>query len=133
MPDNIATNPYKLELDFIKKSVESSKVVMFSATYCRWCKVAAGYFKQFDINVNKIEIDKKIVHDNKVFTEEQGRNMFGILAQATDQQATVPKVFICGKYLGGCDAVQETFENGNLERILEQCKKDGRFPWNPKT
>merc|ERR1712079_904013 len=80
MPKNIETNPYKLELDFIKSSVESSKVVMFSATYCRWCKVAAGYFKQFDINVNKIEIDRKIVHDNKVFTEEQGRNMFGILA-----------------------------------------------------
>merc|ERR1739848_548181 len=65
---------YALELDFIKSSVASRKVVMFSTTYCRWCKVAAGYFKQFDMNVNKIEIDKKIVHDNKVFTEEQGRN-----------------------------------------------------------
>merc|ERR1711879_249331 len=114
---------YEKELDFIKSTVNSAKVVMFSATYCRWCKVAAGYFKQFDQVVRKVEIDKPIVHNGYTFDNNQSRNMFGILAQATDQQATVPKVFICGKYLGGCDAVQETFENGNLERILEQCKK----------
>lgn len=132
MPESTSnTNPeiekYALELDFIKSSVASRKVVMFSTTYCRWCKVAAGYFKQFDMNINKIEINEPLKHNGQTFTEEQGRNMFGILSQATDNQATVPKVFVCGKYLGGCQEVQATFESGRLEKILDDCKKDERF------
>merc|ERR1712189_148974 len=90
MPENVEDDVkrFEKELNFIRSTVNSGKVVMFSATYCRWCKVAAGYFKQFDQNVRTVQIDKPIVHDGHTLDETQ-RNMFGILAQATDQKATV--------------------------------------------
>jgi len=33
---------------------------------------------------------------------------------------TTPQVFIDGKFVGGCDIVTEMFENGELQKMLEQ-------------
>ena len=33
---------------------------------------------------------------------------------------TTPQVFVGGKFIGGCDIVTEMFENGDLQRLLEE-------------
>ena len=33
---------------------------------------------------------------------------------------TVPQVYVKGRFLGGCDIVQELYANGDLERTVQQ-------------
>ena len=36
---------------------------------------------------------------------------------------TIPQLYIKGEFIGGCDIVQEQFENGELEKMLNNIKK----------
>ena len=33
---------------------------------------------------------------------------------------TIPQVFIGGKFVGGCDIVMEMFQNGDLQKLIEE-------------
>lgn len=39
------------------------------------------------------------------------------------QWPTIPQLYINGEFIGGCDIVQEQFENGELEKLLSDFKK----------
>ncbi len=47
--------------------------------------------------------------------------LWGALEEYT-KWPTVPQIFIAGKFVGGCDIVTEMHENGELEKLLDQCK-----------
>ena len=38
------------------------------------------------------------------------------------QWPTIPQLYIKGEFIGGCDIVQEQFENGELEKLLSEFK-----------
>jgi len=64
---------------------------------------------------------------NRVGAPYEVRNIF---ADANIREAicthtnwpTIPQIFIGGKFVGGCDIVTEMFENGDLERLLQEAK-----------
>ena len=37
---------------------------------------------------------------------------------------TIPQLYVKGKFLGGCDIVQEQFESGELEKLLADFKSE---------
>ena len=39
------------------------------------------------------------------------------------QWPTIPQLYINGEFIGGCDIVQEQFENGELEKLLSDFRK----------
>ena len=38
------------------------------------------------------------------------------------QWPTIPQLYVKGEFIGGCDIVQEQFENGELEKLLSEFK-----------
>ena len=58
-------------------------------------------------------------HSFDVLSDESIRS--GIKEHA--QWPTIPQLYIKGEFIGGCDIVQEQFENGELEKLLSEFKK----------
>ncbi|CAA2956015.1 glutaredoxin [Olea europaea subsp. europaea] len=75
-----------------KQIVNSNPAVVFSKTYCGYCKRVKQLFSQLNATYKVIELDE----------ESDGDEIQMALAEWTGQR-TVPNVFIGGKHIGGCD------------------------------
>lgn len=93
--------------EFVKSEIESNDVVVFSKSYCPFCKATKALFGDMNIEVKAIEMDQV----------ENGDAMQGELMVMTGQK-TVPNVFIKGKHLGGNDDTQAAAKSGKLQEML---------------
>ena len=98
----------------IKKLVEDNPVMLFmkgnpSAPACG-----------FSARVTQILNFMKVPFQHyDVLTDDEIRNSVKEYAQ----WPTLPQLYVKGEFLGGCDIVQEQFENGELEKQLAEFKK----------
>ncbi|KAK9278900.1 hypothetical protein L1049_028481 [Liquidambar formosana] len=99
----------EMALSKVKEIVSSHPVVVFSKTYCSYCKKVKQLLSQLGASYKVIELDE----------ESDGSEMQSALAQWTGQ-STVPNVFIGGKHIGGCDAVMEKHQQGKLLPLLTE-------------
>ncbi|KAA8540803.1 hypothetical protein F0562_024766 [Nyssa sinensis] len=97
----------ELSLSKAKEIVSSAPVVVFSKTYCGYCKKVKQLLSQLGASYKVIELD----------VESDGSRLQSALAEWTGQ-STVPNVFIGGKHVGGCDAVMEKHQAGKLVPLL---------------
>eukprot|EP00244_Chara_vulgaris_P007238 TRINITY_DN2719_c0_g1_i1.p1 TRINITY_DN2719_c0_g1~~TRINITY_DN2719_c0_g1_i1.p1 ORF type:complete len:137 (+),score=26.13 TRINITY_DN2719_c0_g1_i1:261-671(+) len=97
---------------FVKKTVASNPVVIFSKSYCPYCRRAKNVFKQLNTSPFVVELDLR--QDGGLIQEEIG-NMYGVW--------TVPQVFIGGKHLGGSDDTVAAYSSGKLQKMLDDLKK----------
>ncbi|KAB1216636.1 Glutaredoxin-C1 [Morella rubra] len=93
----------------VKQIVASNPVVVFSKSYCGYCKRVKQLLIQLGARYKVIELDE----------ERDGDDMQAALAEWTGQM-TVPNVFIGGKHIGGCDAVIEKYQAGQLVSLLSE-------------
>ncbi|CEP13611.1 hypothetical protein [Parasitella parasitica] len=95
------------EMDLIKDKVEEiikdNKVVVFSKSYCPFCKKAKQLLTGLGVDFFVLELDK----------ESDGPAMQDYLKEKTGQR-TVPNIFINQKHIGGCDDLFEKHESGEL-------------------
>ncbi|KAK0596394.1 hypothetical protein LWI29_015299 [Acer saccharum] len=96
-----------MALNKAKEIVSSFPVVIFSKTYCGYCRKAKELLTQLGASFKVIELDE----------EKDGDEIQSALTQWTGQR-TVPNVFIGVKHIGGCDAVLETHQEGKLVPLL---------------
>ncbi|XP_010940161.2 LOW QUALITY PROTEIN: glutaredoxin [Elaeis guineensis] len=82
-----------------KDIVSSAPVVVFSKTYCGYCKRVRQLLAQLGASYEVIELD----------VESDGSEMHPALVEWT-----VPNVFIGGNHVGGCDVVLERHDEGKL-------------------
>ena len=68
--------------------------------------------KTHRINLNKME---DIAFSNRLYED---------LVEKTDKRPYVPKVFVCGEYIGGARDTKKDFESGRLKKILDECEMD---------
>lgn len=95
---------------FITKENASHTVVIYSKSYCSYCRQTKETFKAINgLDVQIYELDK-IKDGDKIQSE---------LLKITGQ-STVPNVFIKDKHIGGNDNVQILKANGKLHEILQQ-------------
>lgn len=87
---------------------EFGKVVVFSKTYCPYCKATKQLFEKMGVDAEVIELDLM----------SNGDAMQAALTEFSGQR-TVPNVFINGKHLGGNDATQAAKRSGKLEEMLK--------------
>ncbi|GAV58351.1 Glutaredoxin domain-containing protein, partial [Cephalotus follicularis] len=97
----------EMALNKVKEIVNSYPVVVFSKTYCGYCKRVKQLLTQLGANFKVIELDEEI--DGSVIQEALG--------QWTGQR-TIPSVFIGGKHIGGCDSVLVMHQQGKLLPLL---------------
>ncbi|KAH7510614.1 hypothetical protein FEM48_Zijuj05G0072500 [Ziziphus jujuba var. spinosa] len=96
-----------MALEKAKQIVNSNPVVVFSKTYCGYCKRVKQLLTQLGASYKVIELDE----------ESDGSEIQSELAKWTGQ-STVPNVFIGGKHIGGCDSVLEKHQAGLLVPLL---------------
>ncbi|KAK4756157.1 hypothetical protein SAY87_006284 [Trapa incisa] len=93
--------------DFVKKTVSSHKIVIFSKSYCPYCRRAKAVFKELNQTPFVVELDQR----------EDGYIIQAALGEIIKRH-TVPQVFIDGKHIGGSDDTVEAYENGDLSILL---------------
>ena len=92
----------------IKTTIAGSKVVVYSKSYCPFCKATKELFDKMGVEYTAVELDKM----------EGGADMQAALLSMSGQR-TVPNVFVGGKHLGGNDDTQKAAKSGELEGLLK--------------
>ncbi|XP_057787460.1 glutaredoxin-C4 isoform X2 [Salvia miltiorrhiza] len=92
---------------FVKKTVSSHSIVIFSKSYCPYCRRAKAVFKELKQEPYVVELDER----------DDGGKIQDALSKIVGRR-TVPQVFINGKHLGGSDDTVEAYENGELAKLL---------------
>ncbi|CAN6848774.1 hypothetical protein Bca4012_048260 [Brassica carinata] len=95
------------EAEFVKKTISSHKIVIFSKSYCPYCRRAKSVFGELDQVPHVVELDER----------EDGWNVQSALGEIVGRR-TVPQVFINGKHIGGSDDTVEAHESGELAKLL---------------
>lgn len=94
-------------LDFAKSEIASSDVVVFSKTFCPFCKSTKTLLDDLKIEAKIIELDEV---DNGAAIQDALKEISG--------QRTVPNVFVKGDHLGGNDDTQAAASSGKLQELL---------------
>ena len=97
--------------DDIDKLITDYKVAMIIKKSCPFCRRAKKVLDTYKMSGNDLKIrDIEGDPDGDVIQEYMGR-MTG--------ERTVPRVFIEGQCVGGCDQVSAFHKNGELEKMLK--------------
>ncbi|XAR55647.1 Thioredoxin-disulfide reductase [Bertholletia excelsa] len=92
---------------FVKKTISSHSIVIFSKSYCPYCRRAKAVFKELNQVPHVVELDER----------DDGRDIQDALSEIVGRR-TVPQVFINGKHIGGSDDTVEAYESGELAKIF---------------
>ena len=92
---------------YVPSSFSYTQVVVFSKTFCPFCRKTKNLFLDKGIDAKVIELDKM---DNGDAIQDALLELSG--------QRTVPNVFIKGSHLGGNDDTQKAAREGKLEEML---------------
>ncbi|CAN1185772.1 GRXC4 [Linum perenne] len=95
------------EAAFVKKTISSHQIVIFSKSYCPYCRRAKAVFKELNQKPYVVELDER----------DDGHDIQGALGELVGRR-TVPQVFVNGKHIGGSDDTVEAYENGELATLL---------------
>ncbi|KAK6915148.1 Glutaredoxin [Dillenia turbinata] len=95
------------EAVFVKNTISSHRIVIFSKSYCPYCKRAKAVFKELNEVPHVVELDQR----------DDGSSIQDTLSEIVGRR-TVPQVFIDGKHIGGSDDTVEAYESGELAKTL---------------
>ncbi|XP_010420888.1 PREDICTED: glutaredoxin-C4 [Camelina sativa] len=104
MVSSSASSP---EAEFVQKTISSHKIVIFSKSYCPYCRKAKSVFRELDQVPYVVELDER----------EDGGSIQSALGEIVGRR-TVPQVFINGKHIGGSDDTVDAYESGELAKLL---------------
>ncbi|KAL3148611.1 hypothetical protein ABBQ38_014039 [Trebouxia sp. C0009 RCD-2024] len=95
---------------FVDGLIKSEKVVIFSKSYCPFCKKAKSALQQeLGSKFTVVELDER----------QDGDAIQDYLNQITGGRS-VPRVFVSGKFIGGGDDTVAKQQSGELKKILQQ-------------
>ena len=92
----------------IKATVAESKVVVYSKSWCPFCRKTKDLFESMGVAYTAIELDEM----------DDGAEIQGALLDLTKQR-TVPNVFVGGQHLGGNDDTMRAAADGRLQEMLK--------------
>lgn len=93
--------------EHVQKLIKDNVVMMFSKSYCPYCKEVKKLFNSLGINFHALEVD----------LEENGQEIQNALLEMSGQK-TVPNTYINGVHLGGADATKSAHSEGRLLAML---------------
>ena len=99
--------------DFIKNEIDNNEVCLFmkgtpDAPQCGFSMAVSNILKILEVKFKGIN----------VLENEQLR--LGI--KEYSEWPTIPQLYIKKEFVGGCDIVKEMYENGELNKVLEDKK-----------
>ena len=100
--------------DYVEKLIAEGPVVMISKSYCPFCKKAYQILKKYTQDIIKKEIDIDLGDDAQA-VQDYCKQLTGA--------SSVPRVFIDGKSIGGCDDTQALDKQNKLKPLIEAATK----------
>jgi len=96
---------------FVDDSIAENKVIIFSKSWCPYCKKVKGLFndKFPDIKPHVIELDER----------DDGDSIQQYLHEKSGQR-TVPNVYVNQQHIGGNDDTQADFQSGKLTQLIAE-------------
>ncbi|XP_060622182.1 thioredoxin reductase 3 [Anolis sagrei] len=91
----------------VRSMVTSHRVMIFSKTYCPFCRKVKDLFHSMSVEYSALELDKT----------DEGPSIQEVLLELTGQR-TVPNVFVNGTHVGGCDQTFQAYQSGLLQSLL---------------
>ncbi|KAK9762075.1 Glutaredoxin [Basidiobolus ranarum] len=98
--------------ELVKRLIGENSVMIFSKSYCPFCRRAKDLFGSLKVEFKAIELDE---HENGDEIQEFLKTLTG--------QRTVPNVFIHGRHIGGFDTLSSANQTGKLKDYLKQKAK----------
>ncbi|KAG0555093.1 hypothetical protein M758_12G147100 [Ceratodon purpureus] len=95
--------------DAIQHIIKRHAIVVFSKSYCPFCKKTKEIFRETSVRPQYIELDKR---DDGEYIQDELLKITG--------RRTVPQVFIYGAFVGGCSDLENLKESGKLYELLKQ-------------
>ncbi len=107
--------PKKAELLSVLEGIHDDidtqySVVVFSKTYCPYCKRVKELLETMGAQLHVVELD--------LLPSTQGPLSQDALELMTGQR-TVPNVFVNGISIGGCDATEQLYDSGKLVEMVK--------------
>ncbi|XP_011301537.1 glutaredoxin-C4 isoform X2 [Fopius arisanus] len=93
--------------EWVAQTINSETVVIFSKSYCPYCKMAKDAFDKLKQKYNSIELDHR----------DDADEVQDILGEITGARS-VPRVFVNGEFIGGGTDVKKMYETGELAKKL---------------
>ncbi|GAA5939381.1 glutaredoxin [Sporobolomyces koalae] len=93
----------------VNSKISGSHVVVFSKSYCPYCRNAKQLLKSLDVEADIYELDQM----------DEGADWQNYLAEKTGQR-TVPNIFIGGQHVGGSSDLEAKHKSGELKKLLSQ-------------
>lgn len=91
----------------VQSAVNGAPVVVFSKTYCPYCKRVKGLFRELGVRPTYYELD----------TRPDGGDIQDALLRHTGIRS-VPQVFVAGKFIGGSDDTSAKYQAGELKPLV---------------
>mmetsp|Transcript_21310 Transcript_21310/g.40490 ORF Transcript_21310/g.40490 Transcript_21310/m.40490 type:complete len:152 (-) Transcript_21310:128-583(-) len=94
-------------MEFAKAEIEGNKVVVFSKSFCPFCKKTKSLLTEKGVDFKLYELNEM----------DNGGEIQDALLEISGQK-TVPNIFINGVHVGGNSDIQEANGNGELDKML---------------
>ena len=93
---------------FVEKVVSEHKVAVFSKTTCGYCESVKRLFGELGVEPHYVELNQR---SDEVLLKQ-------VLVERTGSRS-VPRVFIGGQFIGGCDETRALHRQGGLVERLK--------------
>ena len=107
---------------FVDETVAAEPVVMFALQWCEFCWAVRKFFDAIGVPYTSVDLDSVEYQRG-----ERGAKIRAVLAQRTGEP-TIPQIFVGGRLIGGCNALFESYANGNARALLEATGVAGALP-----
>ncbi|KHN97290.1 Thioredoxin-like fold protein [Metarhizium album ARSEF 1941] len=97
----------------VQQIIDKHNIVVFSKSYCPYCKQTKETFKKLGAKIEVLELDQ--IPD--------GAELQDALEDISGQR-TVPNVYIKQKHIGGNSDVQSLYKEGKLEALVKEANDD---------
>ena len=98
-------------MDFAKTEIANNKIVVFSKSFCPFCKKTKSLLTQKGVDFTVYELNQM----------DDGGDIQDALLEISGQK-TVPNVFINGEHIGGNSDMQDADASGKLDELLAGAK-----------
>ncbi len=93
--------------EIVSTLIRQNKVMIFSKTYCGYCRAAANLFTSLKVPFKKIELDTMDNGDDIEMHLNSKLNWY-----------TVPMIFINEKFVGGADDIRKLHSKNELLPLI---------------
>eukprot|EP00435_Cladocopium_sp_Y103_P012386 s2442_g3.t1 len=103
------------EVQEVEEKIKGSKVFLLSKEYCPFCQRAKSILSSLGVAVEVMELADM----NKQPLVKDPAAIMDYMEKITGAR-TVPRLFIAGKFVGGCDDIVRMSQSGELQQRLKE-------------